>query len=126
MELGGVPQGRIAGFKGLKFRQMDQISRNDLAEHQFLVDYGQIMVPSTPPFEFSYDWQVIDRGATDRRVVFVMKDGRREATRQFMVDQRASMRETWRAYVDGKDVAAVVMEERPVLRLDISGLPCAQ
>ncbi|MBL8067030.1 MAG: M56 family metallopeptidase [Armatimonadetes bacterium] len=126
MELGGVPQGRIAGFKGLKFRQMDQISRNDLAEHEFLVDYGQIMVPSTPPFEFSYDWQVIDRGATDRRVVFVMKDGRREATRQFMVDQRASMRETWRAYVDGKDVAAVVMEERPVLRLDISGLPCAQ
>lgn len=126
MELGGVPQGRLSKFKGITYGRIDQTSRKDLAEHEFMVDYGQIMIPNTPPFEFGYDWQVIDRGATDRRVMLVMKDGRREATRQFMVDQGTSTREVWRAYLDKKDVAAVVMEERPVLQLDISGLPCSR
>ncbi|MFM9872382.1 MAG: M56 family metallopeptidase [Fimbriimonadaceae bacterium] len=124
MMVGGVPEGRFKEFKNIRSLQTDGIDRLNEIQREFMVDYGQIMVPNTPPYEFGYDRKIIDRGATDRRVLFVMKNSRREVARQYEVDRGAETRELWRAHVDSKDVVGVVMEERPAMRLEISELPC--
>lgn len=125
MMVGGLPEGRITEFENVKFLQTDPIKRLNEIHREFMIDYTQIMVPNTSPYEFGYEWKIIDRGATDRRVLFLMKDGSRELTRQYGMDRGAETRELWRAHVDPKDVVGVVMEERPAMRIEISGLPCA-
>jgi hypothetical protein len=125
LDIGGTPEGRIAEFNEIKVGEYVKDDHLKDNEREFMIDYGQIYVPSTPAFEFGYEWKIIDRGATDRRVLFVMQDGSRIETRQYVRDQSSITRDVWRAYVDPKNVVGVVMEERPAMRLEISGLPSA-
>ena|GEM_PF-5519926 len=125
MMVGGSPEGGIAEFENIKFLQTEPIRQLNEIHREFMIDYTQIMVPNTSPYEFGYEWKIIDRGATDRRVLFLMKDGSRELTRQYGMDRGAETRELWRAHVDPKDVVGVVMEERPAMRIEVTGLPCA-
>jgi hypothetical protein len=126
LDRGGSATGRLLELPNQRFRTIaksrDFRAQPGVVERPFLIDYGQIVVPHADVLEFGYDWQAFDRGVTDRRAVFLLRDGRREVAVQWMVEG-TPMREVWRAYVPDQEVIGVVMEERPVLRLDISGLP---